>query len=140
MDWVRKYLGTPWELGAVGPAKFDCWGLLRDVYRLQLGIDLPAHQIELDSIGSAYGEFVKATNSGTLWAETQQPRHLDAVALGVGRKVHHVGVFLAVDGGLVLHCAKPVTVATPLNRLPLLGYRLIKFYRHADRTRNNEPF
>ncbi len=38
---AKKYVGTPYQLGAVGPDKFDCSGLVYFVAREAIGVQLP---------------------------------------------------------------------------------------------------
>lgn len=42
MHWARSYVGKPWAPDAMGPARFSCWGLMRDTFRRVDGVDLPA--------------------------------------------------------------------------------------------------
>ena len=41
MHWTADYLGKPWRNGADGPDAFDCYGLVRAVYRDRYGIEMP---------------------------------------------------------------------------------------------------
>ena len=39
MHWTAEYLGKPWRNGAAGPDAFDCYGLVRAVYRDRYGVE-----------------------------------------------------------------------------------------------------
>jgi cell wall-associated NlpC family hydrolase len=112
--WTSAYVGKPWSSGERGPRSFDCWGLVHNVYLTQLGIDLPQYA-GLKDVGS---DEVKrllgcAAESGT-WIELDRPQDLCVVTMGQAQ-VDHVGIFVAVDGGRVLHCGRRLgVVCSPL--------------------------
>lgn len=39
--WVSRYIGKPYAPDGMGPDAFSCWGLVRDVLRLEQDVDLP---------------------------------------------------------------------------------------------------
>ena len=133
MHWAAEYIGKPWVSGGRGPHSFDCWGLFRDVYRRRLGIELPLYGIDPSRRIEVSRAFGKAVLSGQ-WVRVEEPCEYDAVALGGTTAIQHVGLFIEVDRGRVLHADEPRVTAIPLDRLPALGYGLIRFYRHADNT------
>jgi cell wall-associated NlpC family hydrolase len=47
--WAASLVGRPWAPGAEGPDSFDCWGLVRYVFRARHGIVMPAVAIDSDS-------------------------------------------------------------------------------------------
>jgi cell wall-associated NlpC family hydrolase len=128
IDIVVPFVGRAWE-----PPAFDCWQFLRLVYR-------QAYGIELHELGHVAGDTARDvpfayTEAGSgRWCPVLIPRDGDAVAMGRRERPHHVGIWLATDGGLVAHCAEPlgVTVA-PIRALAVVGWGSLKFYRHRDR-------
>jgi len=44
MEWANRYVGIPYLFRGLDRTGIDCYGLLRLVYREQLGIELPAEQ------------------------------------------------------------------------------------------------
>lgn len=40
--WIAEYCGRPFAREADGPDAYDCWGLVRAVYRARFGIIVPA--------------------------------------------------------------------------------------------------
>lgn len=131
-DFRTKYalglVGTPWSPGGrelnVG---VDCWGLVRHVYAVCLGITLPAYP-NVDPTRT--DELVRRMEEGvrTEWTELDEPEDWVGVGLSSGRLVHHVGVWLA---GGVLH-AVPSTgvVYQTTNGLRMAGLRCIQFWKH----------
>jgi cell wall-associated NlpC family hydrolase len=125
---VSRYVGHAWN-----PPAFDCWAFLRVVYG-------EAYAIELHTLGHLAGDVEKDvpfayTEAGSgRWCPLSIPRDGDAVAMGRRARPHHVGIWLATDGGLVAHCAEPrgVTVA-PLHVLRAQGWATFQFYRHKGR-------
>jgi hypothetical protein len=50
MHWTSAYIGRPWELGAEGPAAFDCWGLARAVQRDHYARELPQLRVATERL------------------------------------------------------------------------------------------
>lgn len=100
--WVRAVIHKPWHPGAHGPDAFDCWGLTRATMRHLAGFDLPDIRFAAPDLRRVM-ELIRSHEERDEWAPVDQPRHLDIVLMSHARTAHHVGVWLAVDGGVVLH-------------------------------------
>ena len=119
--------------GGRGPKCFDCWGLLRWVYLQQMGVDLDAHQENRPKEVADNVRVALLEQRSGAWVEESAPAHLYAVGMSGGQQIHHVGVFLDCDGGVVLHCADGKGVmAQPISVLKALGMSNIVFYRHEQ--------
>jgi len=100
-------VGAPYADGGRGPDVFDCWGLVRAIYREHLGVDLPSYgeirAADLRAVARAMG----AGKDAEIWAPAKAPREFDVVIMRDGRggrRVVHVGVM--VDATRVLHTTK----------------------------------
>lgn len=102
-SWAAGYIGLPWVAGAQGPHAFDCMGFFRFVQGKHFGIDVPP------IIAPDYDDPAKLTSMFARheerdhWLLTEQPTHGCAVII---HRPLHIGVWLDVDGGGVLHCAR----------------------------------
>ena len=126
-EWVSALIGKPWRSGARGPDAFDCWGLLAWVYLQQRGIVLnPLPDLDPKDLG----QVAKAARLESVnWQQVLWPQHLAAVAMSTGVRIHHVGVWLDIDGGLVLHTTENSSVvAQTLVSLRNSGITTIKYY------------
>lgn len=127
--WAEEFIGKKWVQHARGPVDFDCWGLLIWIYRNRYSTELP------DVPGADFKAFARILNAElknpTQWTEVKTPFEGCGVALGGTEFYHHVGIWLDVDGGLVLHSAslKNIT-AQSLRGLKNSGMQRIAFYRH----------
>ena len=101
----------------------DCWGLIVDVYREQLGIQLNEYT-DLDS---------KTMSRGLMWerqdghfVEVEEPQNYDVVAFFFSGRLYHVGVWI---NGKVLHTSEKKNCRyEKLNNVSLSQRR---FYRYA---------
>lgn len=130
--WTYELLGIPWSPDGVTLETFSCWGLLRYVYKTQKGIELPEVQgFDFSSILDCR----KAVESSIpSWVRTKTPKNLSAVALSRSTKfVHHVGIWLEADGGVILHCheVSGVVIETPAS-MAAQGWKTIDFYDHRN--------
>lgn len=133
MHFAYEYLGKPWQAGARGPAAFDCWGLLCDIYRYRYSIELPEYQIDPKNIGAVAGAFAGGIEVGD-WAEISAPVDGCAVALSRNKRIHHVGIWLDIDRGLVMHAYEGNgVIAQSVSDLRRDYWRTIKFYKHRAR-------
>lgn len=103
MSGFATYIGQPWIAGAQGPEAFDCMGFFRHVQRVHFGIavpqiiapdyDDPAVLVDL------FGQHAERSH----WARIDKPRHGCAVIV---HRPMHIGTWLDVDAGGVLHCVR----------------------------------
>ena len=133
LHWAYDYLGKPWVLGATGPDAYDCWGLVRAVLTDRFGIDAPAvvmPDVEgLAVVREAMAQFQHHPELAR-WREVEAPQEGDAVLLSAALDPWHVGLWLSVDGGGVLHCVDGAGVifTAPL-ALQAAGWRRLSYWR-----------
>lgn len=122
---INQYVGLRWESGARGPDAYDCWGLLRHVQGRHFGKQIPdvpefgymAREMHLQRMLSGEWELVESAFHG-------------AGVLMRGGDDPHVGVWLTLEGGGVLHAMERVGVIwSPSASLRMLGFSRLKFYR-----------
>lgn len=128
---LAKLIGLPWEACARGPLSFDCWGLLHYVYKEHLGISLPEYQgADAESIRTAL-RLIDAGPDAHQFERVLIPENLSAVAMGAASRLHHVGVYIDVDGGKVLHCQRNQGVVfQSVPDLQKRGFARIEFYNY----------
>ena len=132
--WAFDYLNKPWQIGARGPDYFDCWGLVYCVYRDIYGILLPSYPgVDAKNLLRVTRAITDgATDSN--WVQIDQPVDGCVVALSKNKKVlHHVGLYLAIDSGCVLHATDAGSViAQPLHDLHRLGWSRREYYTYKE--------
>lgn len=130
---VNEYIGKPYELGARGPDRFDCWGLVMDVYA-QLGRALPDWKSENDEpmkIARAMQAGVSDALENNHAVPVLEPRAFDIALLFRGNFAHHCGIYCF---GGILHCsahASGGTVHESKNKFIQSGRGFLSFYRWA---------
>ena len=123
------YVGKAYDDNGFGPDSFNCWGFLIHIQRVEFGRELPAFPI--GDVEASKAAHTTALDSGQ-YAIVTVPMHGDCVLLR-GGNCPHVGVWLDLDGGGVLHSLGGVGVIwTPKTRLSQLGYSRLVFYRVRD--------
>lgn len=104
--WAAAYPGRPYCAGADGPDAFDCWGLVRAVFRAHFGVEFPPVAVG----GPERPENVRAIKhsarvSGMRPVDGARPADGDIVLM---RSIHqlHCGVVVELAGRAhVLHAA-----------------------------------
>lgn len=132
--WAADYIGKGWAAGAEGPDAFDCWTFLRHVYRAHYSIDLPLIDSTLaDNYRATANAIASQPDRGNWTQVVDAPRDGDAVLLAHSRHPTHVGVWLEVDGGGVLHCVHGAGVVfSALSALARGGWGRIEYYRRKE--------
>jgi cell wall-associated NlpC family hydrolase len=132
-DWWAPYVGKPFAPFGQGPDFYNCWGLVRAVYREQLGLDLPSH----DEIGAgAHRAVAQAMQQGVAqgpWIMAEPPQAFDVMV--ARRDMHsrypgHVGVM--IDEGRALHIWEGRDVHISRVGEPTLSGLILGFYRHRS--------
>jgi cell wall-associated NlpC family hydrolase len=115
---VNSLVGQPYEEGARGPHAWSCWGLAWHVLRAGFGIDLPF--APLDQLMP----HLAASEVRRRFAASAQPVHGAIAAMTRAETPHHVGVYLAFDGGVVLHALEGSgVIVSPLAELVQLRFQ-----------------
>jgi len=97
------YIGTPWEAGAQGPHAFDCMAFFRKVQRDHFGVEVPVVIAPDYDDAMALADLFSDHPERQRWFQIPTPHHGCAVLI---RRPMHIGVWLDLDGGGVLHCAR----------------------------------
>lgn len=128
--WAVKYIGMPYSLGARGPKKVDCWGLLWLIYKNDFNIELPQYPgIALASMVVVNSSIRQAVQSD--WVEVEKPFDGAAVGMGYRNALHHVGIWAGPDGGKVVHSWQGHNaVADTLAAIGQKGLQNVKFFKH----------
>ena len=128
--WESDYLGRAWRSGASGPEEFDCWGLVRTVQRDVFGRALPEVDVDALDVRAVVRAFV-AHPERARWARVERPSEGDCVLMSHARHPSHVGVWLACNGGGVLHSLRGSGVVfSSLASLRRERWARIEFYRY----------
>lgn len=122
---ANQYIGRPWMSGGDDIENgINCWNFLRYVQQTHFGIDVPTAPLG-DPMVALFG---KQIESGE-WAPVDTPFHGCGVLLKGGNDPH-VGVWLDIEGGGVIHAMERAGVVwTVRSRLGVMGFVRIKYYR-----------
>jgi len=127
------YLGLPWVNGGNGPACFDCWGLVREIYSSLYGMKLPLMGVDADKLKDVCCAFMGSQEKDH-WKNVQKPEEGDLVIFRQGKYPSHVGVWIDEDGGGVLHSARKCGVVfQKLKTMELQGWYVHEILRHKGR-------
>lgn len=132
--WAVQYIGRPWVSGAIGPDEFDCWGFFRYIQNLHYGIDVPPHitdAADLKAVATEFRDSAERIN----WTPASKPFEGCAVLMAHHKYPSHVGLWLDVDGGGVLHCVRGEGVVfSNLSSLKTCGWGRVEYYKYASNT------
>lgn len=119
---VVRYLGKKWK------PDFNCWDLVRLIYKHEFGIELCPHGINRsDSIRQAKSEIEKELPE---WREAETPIEGDVILLGKKSLSWHVGFMLTEN--LSIHLIdKGFSKVQPISEIQK-GFTNSKFYRHDN--------
>lgn len=141
MHWAENYIGLPWSATGEGPPRgedgetpdretwrFHCWAFVCWVQERHFGRALPAIANPEDLLGIARD--FRDHPERKRWIQVDVPAEGDCVLMRQARYPIHVGVWLDVDGGGVLHCAQEAGVAFQgVTALAANGWRIEGTYR-----------
>lgn len=104
--WANGYVGIPYRHNADDRGGADCWGLVRLVYREEMGIELESHGgvYPDDSEKSRQAAAQAALRERERWIKVTHPKPYDVLLLRVMGVPVHVGI--VVDARSFLHVMK----------------------------------
>lgn len=129
MHWINNYVGLPWVAYARGPDAYDCWGLVLNVLSEQFNIDLPQYLSVKTDDAHGMTQALKSGLDRNLARPVIQPAHGSIACCFIivnGKELmRHVGVYLDIDGGGILHSYEKHTCAfDPPKKLQRLFTRI----------------
>lgn len=128
MSWAADYIGLPWVAGAQGPDAYDCMGFFRHVQGKHFGIQVPQIIAPDPDDASALVALFNQHEERSRWPRIATPEHGCAVIV---HRPLHIGVWLDVDGGGVLHCVRGVGVIfTSSEAWRLSGFGRREYFCH----------
>ncbi len=128
--WATDYIGKPWRVASDGPEDFDCWGLVVDIHRRFYGRELEIIPVEESNLRQLIKTF-DAHPEKQNWDTVKNPIEGDIALMRQSRHPIHVGVWLNVDGGGLLHCMQGAGVVFQnLQSLSLTGWKIENYYRY----------
>lgn len=130
--WVEQYIGIPYGKGGTTTDFFDCWGLVRYIQREHFNLDLPIIDVDSDNMRQVIKSF-KSNDELHNWYSVDKPKNGTAVLLSQAQNSSHVGVWIDVDGGKLLHCLQNsgVILSSRAN-LQTAGWSNIRYYEHIE--------
>lgn len=129
--WAETYIGKAWRNGAAGPDAYDCYGLVRAVYRYRRGVVLPV--LDVDALAPICVRRAMRDYDYSAWQTIAAPAiELDVVEMSLAARPHHVGVYVDIDGGGVLTSVEGAGVIfQTLTSLQRHGWNIVACYRSA---------
>lgn len=130
-EFVQRVIGLPWRENGYGPDAYDCWGLARACQREVFGRDLPV--IDYPSTLRAIVRMMEDHTVRDAWPETKLPTHGDIVTMTAALHPHHIGTWLQLEGGRILHATEREGVmCSSLHHIRLEGFRSLRFHRYSS--------
>ena len=134
--WASDYIGKPWKTGCSGPSEFNCWGLVVDVYRRRYGKVLEIISVPENNL-RALIKTVEGHPERQCWEACLNPSEGDIALMRQSRYPTHVGLWVEVDGGGILHCIQGTGVVfQSLQALALIGWKVETYYTYRGDTRD----
>ena len=124
---IIQYLGLPWIEG-----QRDCWLFFREIQAKHYGRIVPIVDVDVMDIRDVIHK-VDAEKKAH-WEQIGKPEDGCAVLMSRNRYPVHIGMWLDIDGGKVLHCAQCMGVVFQ-NRQALKfdGWTGITYWRFAGK-------
>lgn len=107
MAWYTKYVGIPFVEKGRDENGCDCWGLVRLIYKNELGIDLPDYLdcYETTNDREKLSSVIKEQTEKN-WVSDQEHKEFDVIILMMRGVPMHVGVVTKKNH--MIHCARGI--------------------------------
>jgi cell wall-associated NlpC family hydrolase len=103
---ISKLIGKPYKNNGRGPDYFDCYGIVKYIYKNFLGIDLPEYTGYSEDWYKNSNVLTEQLNIfSSIWYSVDIPKKWDILTFshGVSNKItNHCGVYLGEDK--MIHC------------------------------------
>lgn len=129
--WAAGLIGRPYARPADPPTTFCCWSLVRHVFRVRYGIEMPVVAVADGSADNVLAIKRAAEVSG--WRPAEGAPQDGDIVLMRGVDGRHVGVMVQANGGLgLLHAVLGAGVCFQgLREVSAVGFREFEFWRRV---------
>ena len=103
MSEFAQYLNLPWIEGGRGPEGYDCYGFVQMIQKAHFGIEMSDVAVPDYDDGQAILGLINECGERADWEPVKIPMHGD---IAIVRRPIHVGVWLNIDRGGILHCIR----------------------------------
>jgi cell wall-associated NlpC family hydrolase len=134
LHWAFQYIGTPWVNGGRGPDSYDCWGFFCAIQKNHFNVEVPTYEVNANDFRRVATAIMDA-DERSRWDAVKIPNEGCAVLMAHSKYPSHVGVWLDVDGGGVLHCTRGEGVVfSTVSSLKTCGWGRVEYYKHVSNT------
>ena len=97
MHWAAQYVGRPWT------PESHCWSFFRLIQAEHYARSVPIINVDTSNQRAILHE-INTNPERRRWKEVDRPKDGDGVLMSRNTRLAHVGVYVDVDGGRILHC------------------------------------
>ena len=121
---MYEYLQKPWTMD------YNCWDHVVEVQEKHFNINTFEKLQGVASLIDSSGALEYAKNN-EYWKQVDKPKHGYLILLLSGEVRLHIGTYLDVDGGGVLHCRQDRGVTfTTLSKFSRIGLKDFLVFKH----------
>ncbi|MCB5173639.1 NlpC/P60 family protein [Microvirga lenta] len=133
LAFLEGLIGKPYQIGARGPAAYDCYGLARHIQNELAGVSMPDIG-PVEPTTRAQAEAMLSHPERQAWEEVpeSEAQDLDLVLMGnVAKRDFHLGTFVRMTTtGAVIHIDKAAgVVVDDIPALRAIGYNHLRVFR-----------
>jgi hypothetical protein len=125
---IINYIGKKWEEGAAGPDSYDCHHLVLEIAHKFYNKKLPSVEVNAASLL----DVVKKITKDKVWEQFEKldnPEDGCLVKLFTATNPNHIGVYIDIDGGGVIHSLRGIGVVFDSVFMLKNIYAQLEFYR-----------
>lgn len=131
LSLISDLIGKPYKTGAKGPDAYDCWGLAQAVQAGLFGRTMPTIDAPPDDNNpKTMIRFIRGHAARQQWKKADVfPKHGQLVEMSRANLPFHIGVYLDIDSGGIIHSAQGIGVGfDPLIIMPSQGWRNLTYH------------
>lgn len=128
---INRLLGRPYRADGYGPAAFGCYGLTRHLQRVLYGRELPLIEIPPDLERTGMAGLIETSPERARWRAIDAPEDGAVVQMFRNNLGYHIGTYIDLDGGLVVHAIEPSVQADSLMQLAAADWRRFRYFTRA---------
>lgn len=129
IDDLHTWLNIPYSDGPQSKAGFNCWGLMRACLMAAGMNDVQAMAVDFKNSAHVQAQANQQLAKG-VWLKLDTPEPFCVVQMSHATIAHHVGVWLPVNNGMILHTTLGTgSILQKRHLVNQLGFHITGYYR-----------